>query len=86
MSDNILSAVLTFSLMAGGSAAIGSDVFGTRQPAKAPEIITLPMVTVTAQRAVQADVVTLPMVMVTGQRQSVTVAIETHASESPRVQ
>ena len=104
MSDNILSAVLTFSLLAGGSAAIGSEMFGTRQPAKAPtadivvtqgmvaapaapaEIVTLPMVTVTAQRAAPVDVVTLPMVMVSGQRQPVTVAAETRASESPRVQ
>ena len=27
MSDNILSAVLTFSLLAGGAAAIGSEMF-----------------------------------------------------------
>jgi hypothetical protein len=31
MSDNILTAVLTFSLLAGGSAAIGSEMFGSRQ-------------------------------------------------------
>ncbi len=30
MSDNVLSAVLTFSLLAGGSAAIGSEVFDAR--------------------------------------------------------
>jgi hypothetical protein len=41
---------------------------------------------VTAQRVAPAEVVTLPMVMVTGQRQPVTVAVETRASESPRVQ
>ena len=35
MSDNILTAVLTFSLLAGGTAAIGSEMFETRQPAKA---------------------------------------------------
>ena len=105
MSDNILSAVLTFSLLAGGSAVIGSEMFAPRQAAQAPssdivvtqgmvaaplaaptEIVTLPMVTVTAQRAAPVDVVTLPMVMVTGQRQPVTVAAETRASESPRVQ
>ena len=36
MSDNILSAVLTFSLLAGGTAAIGSEMFDTRQPATGP--------------------------------------------------
>ena len=106
MSDNILSAVLTFSLLAGGTAAIGSEMFETRQPAKAPtpivvmpqvmitaqraapvEIVTLPQVTITAQRSAgPAEVVTMPMVVVTGRREAVTVAVETRASETPRVQ
>ena len=105
MSDNILSAVLTFSLLAGGTAAIGSEMLGTRQPAKAPvvvmplvtvtahraapaEVVRLPEVTITAQReaAEPAEVVTMPMVVVTGRREAVTVAAETRASESPRIQ
>ncbi len=99
MSDNILSAVLTFSLLAAGTAAIGSEVFETRQPAKAPvtlvaqgmptapvEIVTLPQVVVTGKRAASAPIVMLPMVVVTGQRAPVTVAVETRASETPRVQ
>jgi len=67
MSDNILSAVLTFSLLAGGTAAIGSEMFETRQPTAAP-VVVMPMVTVTAQRAAPVEVVTLPEVTVTGQR------------------
>ena len=67
MSDNILSAVLTFSLLAGGTAAIGSEMFETRQPAKAP-VVVMPMVTITAQRAAPVEVVTLPEVTITAQR------------------
>ena len=105
MSDNIFTAVLTFSLLAGGTAAIGSEMFETRQPAKAPVIVlpqvtvtaqraapvpvvTLPEVTITAQRAVAepAEVVTMPMVVVTGRREAVTVAAESRASETSRIQ
>ena len=70
MSDNILTAVLTFSLLAGGTAAIGSEMFETRQPAKAP-VVVMPMVTITAQRAAPVEVVTLPEVTITAQRASV---------------
>jgi len=70
MSDNILSAVLTFSLLAGGTAAIGSEMFETRQPAKAP-VVVMPMVTITAQRAAPVEVVTLPQVTITAQRATV---------------
>ena len=103
MSDNILTAVLTFSLLAGGTAAIGSEMFETRHTAqaaapvvvmpqvnviaqRASEVVTMPMVTITAQRAVSRDVVTMPMVVVTGKREAVTVAVETRASEVPRVE
>ena len=105
MSDNILSAVLTFSLLAAGTAAIGSEMFETRQPAKAAtpivvmpqvtvtaqratpvEVVTMPEVTITAQRAEPNEVVTMPMVVVTGRREAVTVAAETRASETPRIQ
>jgi hypothetical protein len=126
MSDNILTAVLTFSLLAGGTAAIGTEMLGSRHEAAlastpvfvmpevtitarraaAPEIVTLPQVTITAQRATRpadvvtlpqvtitaqraarpADVVTLPMVVVTGKREALTVAVETRASEAPRIE
>ena len=100
MSDNILTAVLTFSLLAGGTAAIGSEVFESRQVALASApVVVMPQVTITAPRASEvvtlpevtitahrqpAGVVTLPMVVVTGKRDAVTVAVETRASETPR--
>ena len=68
MSDNILTAVLTFSLLAGGTAAIGSEMFGTRQPAQAAPVIVMPQVTVTAQRATPTEVVMLPEVTITARR------------------
>lgn len=88
MSDNILSAVLTFSLLAGGTAAIGSEMFNTRQPAKTPTpVVTLPQVTVVAHRQAQLDVVMLPAVTITGRRDAATrVAVETQASEPRRIQ
>ena len=55
MSDNIFSAVLTFSLLAGGTAAIGSEMFGTRQPADGAGRRHAE-VTVTAQRAAPVEV------------------------------
>lgn len=77
MSDNILSAILTFGLMAAGTAAVGTEMFNSHP------VVTLPAVTVTGHR--QAEV-TLPMVMVTGCRHSATeVAIETSEVEQ-RVQ
>ena len=50
--------------------------------------MTLPEVTITAQRAAAepAEVVTMPMVVVTGRREAVTVAVETRASELPSIQ
>ena len=106
MSDNILTAVLTFSLLAGGTAAIGSEMFESRHVAQAaapvvvmpqvtitapratsPEVVTMPQVTITAQRSAEpADVVTMPMVVVTGKREAMTVAVETRASEAPRIE
>jgi len=71
MSDNILSAVLTFSLLAGGTAAIGSEVFNTRSSAKA-QVVVLPQVTVTGQRAAKLEIVTLPMVAIMGHREAST--------------
>ena len=46
----------------------------------------MPQVTITAQRAEPDEVVTMPMVVVTGKREPVTVAAETRASETPRIQ
>jgi hypothetical protein len=75
MSDNLFSAVLTFSLLAAGTAAVGSEMLGGHRPAaKVAAAATLPPVTVIGKRVVAADAaldaatVTLPMVMVTGCR------------------
>ena len=89
MSDNIFTAVLTFSLLAGGTAAIGTEMLESRHQADAARtpVVVMPQVTVTAQRAAEpAAVVTLPMVVVTGKREALTVAVETRASEAPRVE
>ncbi|HEY4958642.1 MAG TPA: hypothetical protein VII31_12590 [Caldimonas sp.] len=76
MRDNILSAVLTFSLMAGGSAAIGTELFrGTHETV---QVATLPAVTVIGHRQAAVAEVTLPMVTVTGCGHPATeVAVET---------
>ena len=83
MADNILSAVLTFSLMVAGSAAVGSELFASRH---AVEVATLPAVTVTGHRGLPMAEVVLPTVTVTGCRHgATTVAIETSDVEQ-RVQ
>lgn len=58
MTDNILSIALVFSILAGGTAAIGSEVFGS--PGRAPV-------------PAAAATITLPMIVVTGRRQTTTV-------------
>jgi len=76
MRDNILSAILTFSLMAAGTAAIGSELF--RGQHDAVRVATLPTVTVIGHRQAPVAEVTLPMVTVTGHRHATTeVAVET---------
>jgi len=87
MSDHILSAVLTFSLLAAGTAAIGSEMFGHRHRAAEPTAVaSLPAVTVTGHRTAVADAVTLPEVRVTGHRLTATaVAVATRNVEQ-RVQ
>lgn len=74
MTDNILSAVLTFSLLAAGTAAIGSEMVSSRHaaPQRASAVVTLPTVTVVGHRqAAEPKVVTLPTVTVVGHRQAV---------------
>ena len=75
MADNLFSAVLTFSLMAAGTAAVGSELFASHRPV---EVATLPAVTITGHRVLPMAEVVLPAVTVTGRRQAAaTVAIET---------
>jgi hypothetical protein len=88
MSDHILSAILTFSVLAGGTAAIGSEMFNThRSEQAARHVVMLEPVTVVAHRKVAAlEIVTLPAVTITGHRAPTWVAAETRASEPRNVQ
>ena len=86
--ENIFSAVLTLSLLAGGAVAFGSDAATKHAgPAKAETTaVTLPTVTVVGRRATPttvaaAEPVTLPIVTVIGRRAITAVAIETEAVE-----
>ena len=84
--ENLFSAVLTFSLMAGGAVAFGSEMLGAGQARQAVQVVTLPTVTIVGQRA-QADRLTMPTVTVTGRREAPTrVAAETGSVEQQRVQ
>ena len=77
MSDNILSAVLTFGLLASGTAAIGSEMFNTHRAAptqEATKVVMLPSVTVTGHREA-TQVVMLPAVTVTGHREATQVVM-----------
>ena len=82
MADNILCAVLTFSLMAAGTAAIGTEMFSGRHAAAPMKSVTLAPVTVIGHRATAvADAVTLPMVTVIGHRAVRTeVAVDSHGA------
>ena len=68
MSDNVFSAVLTFSLLAAGTVAVGSEMTTPRHAAKTSAVAQLPTVTVVGKRVAVADAVTLPTVVVTGRR------------------
>ena len=84
--ENIFSAVLTFSLMAGGTVAFGADLLRTKPAPAALATATLPAVTVIGHRIASADRVTLPTVTVIGRRVAPTkVAVETGSVEQ-RVQ
>jgi hypothetical protein len=83
MSEHIFSAVLTFSVLAAGTTAVGSEWVAPRQVAA---VAALPAVTVIGKRIAAADSVTLPMVVVTGHRHGDTeVAVDETATVS-RVQ
>ncbi|MEP7056353.1 MAG: hypothetical protein ABI809_01090 [Caldimonas sp.] len=60
MTERIFSAALTFMLLAGGTAAIGSAMFGLDRPAP--------------RHAVEASAVALPTVEVTGRRPAAVIA------------
>ena len=82
--ENIFSAVLTLSLLAGGAIAFGSDAASKHAgPAQAETtVVTLPTVTVIGRRAAPttlaaAEIVTLPTVTVIARRAPTEVAAET---------
>ncbi|MGZ8259693.1 MAG: hypothetical protein ACXWUL_03970 [Caldimonas sp.] len=83
--ENLFSAVLTFSMLAGGTVAFGSDLLGTKTAPAATQTASLPTVTVIGHRA-EPDQVTMPTVTVIGRRTMPTqVAVKT-ASVEQRVQ
>ena len=86
MSDNIFSAVLTFSLLAAGTIAVGSEMVTPRQAAKTSAVALLPTVTVVGKRVAAADAVTLPTVVVTGHRPVVTASAIDDTGRGSRVQ
>ncbi len=80
MRDNLFSAILTFSLLAGGTIAVGAEMMGGQRsgPAAPVACVTLDPVTVIGhRRTAVAEVVTLPKVTVTGRRSN-WVAVESH--------
>ena len=84
MSEHIFSAVLTFSVLAAGTTAVGSEWVAPRQVAARAAATSLPPVTVIGKRVAAADSVTLPMVLVTGHRARDTeVAIDDTAAAAP---
>ncbi len=90
MSENIFSAVLTFSLLAAGTVAIGSEMVAPREvAAKTAAVATLPPATVIGKRVAVADAdsVTLPMVIVTRCRHGdTTVAVDDSDAAARRIQ
>jgi uncharacterized membrane protein len=86
MSENLFSAVLTFSLLAAGTIAVGSEMVAPRQTGQASAVAMLPTVTVVGKRVAVADAVTLPTVVVTGHRPVVTAAANDDTGRDSRVE
>jgi hypothetical protein len=85
MSENLFSAVLTLSLLAGGTVAFGSELLSPQAPA-ARHVATMPTVSVVGKRIAASDTVTLPTVVVSGRKCTPTeLAAETN-SVAQRVQ
>ena len=76
MTEHKFFAALTFCLLAGGTAAVGTELFAgkARAPAPLAQVVTLPPVSVIGNRgATLAEVVTLPQVTVTARREATAV-------------
>lgn len=79
--DHILSAALTFALLAGGTAAIGTELLASRHRAPADTAVSA------SASASALAIVTLPSVTVTGRRPASTaLAAETSVGQPQRVQ
>jgi hypothetical protein len=86
MTENLFSAVLTFSLLAGGTIAFGSEMLAPQRVAAAPAAVaTLPRVMIVGKRIAANDAVLLPTVVITGRPARTEVAIDDTAAE-PRLQ
>ena len=81
--ENLFSAVLTISLLAGGMVAFGSDAVPIPvSKAATTAAATLPTVTVTGRRVAAAHHITLPTVTVVGRRVATTaVAADTATAD-----
>ena len=86
--ENLFSAVLTLSLLAGGAVAFGSDAASKHAGAAKAEttVVTSPTVTVVGRRVAPATVaaaeqLTLPTVTIVGRRAPTEVAVETETVE-----
>ena len=87
MKESLFSAVLTFSVLAGGTIAVGSEMLAPSHAAARPTAVaTLPPVTVIGKRVAAIDAVTLPMVMVTGRRHAPTEVAVDDSEREWRVQ
>ena len=86
MTDRLFTAALTFILLAGGTCAIGSALFGLDRAGSAQQIVTvqLPRVEITARRevalaapaATDVAIVELPRVEIVGRRAAALAAAE----------
>ena len=73
MTEHKFFATLTFCLLAGGTVAVGTELFEGTARAQAPlaRVVTLPAVSVVGSRAAALpEVVTLPEVTVTARREA----------------
>ena len=71
MTEHKFFAALTFCLLAGGTAAVGTELFAARAKAPAAQVVTLPAVSVVgAHAATPAEIVTMPEVTVTARREA----------------
>ena len=85
--ENLFSAVLTISLLAGGTVAFGSDAVQTpASKAVTTSAATLPTVTVTGRRVAAAHQVTLPTVTVVGRRVATTAVAADTVTADPHLQ